>query len=593
MKRRDLLVGLCAAPIAAYASSALAQVDGPVAKDAYSIANAVQGYRLAKRPLLTAVRCITLADMAVWQAFTGQAPDMIHAFGQYGLGGSTPYQNNVGTFDQCIGQVESQCAAYPGIPLIWAIPLATNTQAMTAVSAGTFDQQYTAMFEQIEAHQPNGDIFVRLGHEAGFGYGTPTWPWAVTNATTAGQYIAAFQHVAALMRNISPRLKAVWCVPLQSTDSVGTVFDPTGQTGTEGYYPGNAYVDVISIDAYYVASSAAYNQTFDTMSYAPAVLGYAANPYGIRYIADFARASGKPMSFDEWMVGMDNPGYVRDMGNFINDPANNVLYHGVWNRDASSQFTCRLTPDGSVQKPLSRAAYLHGFHGVGAPLSEQSETSTFINRAPNIPTGVMSVYRNEIDTLYAALKSFGLLQYLDALYMLAGPDNDTTLLSLTTPGGGVSGYTVANYKLSRTGSPIFTANSGWSGDGSTSDYLSTGINLSTAPALKASQNSMHMGAWFLTANPGAGATSSYDVGCAGSAIGINGAGYFQGQPNYGSPKTMSAAAAAPGHIMWNSRIPKPQPSARLRQRAAGRRQQPDGLPFWGRLQRQHKPERRA
>jgi len=204
-----------------------------------------------------------------------------------------------------------------------------------------------------------------------------------------------------------------------------------------------------------------------------------------------------------------------------------------------------------VQKPLSRAAYLHGFHGVGAPLSEQSETSTFINRAPNIPTGVMSVYRNEIDTLYAALKSFGLLQYLDALYMLAGPDNDTTLLSLTTPGGGVSGYTVANYKLSRTGSPIFTANSGWSGDGSTSDYLSTGINLSTAPALKASQNSMHMGAWFLTANPGAGATSSYDVGCAGSAIGINGAGYFQGQPNYGSPKTMSAAAAAPGHIMWN------------------------------------------
>jgi len=67
-------------------------------------------------------------------------------------------------------------------------------------------------------------------------------------------------------------------------------------------YPGDAYVDVIGMDAYDQPSGASFREQRD-------------EPYGLSAQVAFAKAHGKPVSYPEWGLfrNGDNPAYVRGM----------------------------------------------------------------------------------------------------------------------------------------------------------------------------------------------------------------------------------------------------------------------------------------
>ena len=102
----------------------------------------------------------------------------------------------------------------------------------------------------------------------------------------------------------------------------------------EAAYPGNAYVDIIGLDAYDTSTVSAANPSArwnDQLN----------RPYGLLWQRSFAAAHGKPMSFPEWgladryidnLGGGDNPDYIARMVDWIG--ANNFMYSSYFEVDA-------------------------------------------------------------------------------------------------------------------------------------------------------------------------------------------------------------------------------------------------------------------
>ena len=113
-------------------------------------------------------------------------------------------------------------------------------------------------------------------------------------------------------------------------------------------YPGNAYVDIIGIDAYDASCVSSSNVTFSQL---------ANEPDGLASVEAFAVAHGKPMSLPEWglfaSAGGDNPGYISGIGSMV--AHGNFSFETYF--DAGSQNTLEL---GSGT-PLSTAAFQQSF----------------------------------------------------------------------------------------------------------------------------------------------------------------------------------------------------------------------------------------
>jgi len=505
----------------------------------------------ANGPLASAklcVRCDARSDYDAWTAWAGRTPDFVHAFGNAGGSGGS-FANPVGTWDACLGQVRTLCQTWAGIPLAWALPLCTTTQPLTDTTAGTYNGVINAMADAILAHNPVGPIPVRIGWEA---YTPGAWPWAATTASGSTDFLNAFRVMAALLKARSPRLKVILCVSAYNFDSTGAEFDPTTA------YPGDAFVDVIGVDAYLIGADVSKAVTFARASQGKDLVGAAGFRFGLKYMAEFARAHNKMMSIDEWGIGADRPDYIRDMAQFIADPANRVWYHGYWNKNAGAAapgpypFPCRLTPDGGNAYDLSRAAFLDNLNGTGRTYAEQPETPAYFARATTAPTDAR---RTAVDTLVATLRRFGLLSTvdgtpaLDGLYLFAAADSEIARLGLNLPGGFTTTVPTATGKATISGNVGFTADRGFAGDGSAA-YLNLNVNpVTVTPTGKFTQNSGHMGAWFLTASTPA--AQQFEVGNANSAIGMNNAGAFVGRPNQSSTVTLVNSGSGPGHVLWN------------------------------------------
>ena len=500
-----------------------------------------------------AVRCDAVSDAVEWQVFTGRAPDLIHAFA------------NASTWAGVISAVSSACSTFAGKKLVWAFPLATGTNGSSGSvptqdttpaqwAAGTYDANINYCLDQMLAHNPEGPIYIRPGWEAG---NYSAFPWGATTsiANARTDYIAAFQHVSALIRAKSPRFVISWCVADQNFDYTAAVVDPTN--GTTGFDPGVAYYDAVGIDAYLIGNDVSNGQDFNHLAHTTA------NPrllspdvaYGMQFLANFARTNNRAMTIDEWGIGAERPDYVRDMAQLVANPLNRVLYHGYWNKNAGTQvsgqypFPCRLS-DNSNAYPLSKAAYLYYFYGRGLPVTEQPETSALIARTTStISTSDRAAY----DTFFATLRSNGLLPYLDGVSILCGMDNNITLLNLLGAGGftTTAPRTVGRFGIN--GAPTFTPYAGYQGGGTTADYLRLASSSNTAGSLnsKFTQNSAHLGIYSTTYSSNAGA-QTYEAGVASSFIGRIGTGLnWVGRPNTSATVSISNSGQNNGHVMWN------------------------------------------
>jgi beta-mannanase len=118
------------------------------------------------------------------------------------------------------------------------------------------------------------------------------------------------------------------------------------------FYPGNAYVDIIGIDAY-----------DDTGVSIPAVgqsgrfHALASEPDGLYAVEAFAVANGKPLSIPEWgtlSTRGDDAAYVTSMANLV--ASDDVAFQTWFNAGVEDVY--QLNP---AQAPLSLAAYVAAF----------------------------------------------------------------------------------------------------------------------------------------------------------------------------------------------------------------------------------------
>lgn len=112
-----------------------------------------------------------------------------------------------------------------------------------------------------------------------------------------------------------------------------------------------------------------------------------------------------------------------------------------------------------------------------------------------------------INDLIVALKNAGVWTKYDAFYMCAAE----------TVQAAQRNWVADAFNLSEVNAPAFVADRGYTPNGTTS-YCDTGFDPTTAPSPKFTQNNAYMGAWHRTDLPGAGATTSSDVGNTTSRI---------------------------------------------------------------------------
>jgi hypothetical protein len=118
------------------------------------------------------------------------------------------------------------------------------------------------------------------------------------------------------------------------------------------FYPGNAYVDIIGIDAY--DDSGISLPSINTPARWAALAG---EPEGLDALETFASAHGKPLSIPEWATVAsqgDDANYVSEMGAFI--AAHDVAFQSWFDTDDDG-----ILPLSSSQAPLSLKAYIKAF----------------------------------------------------------------------------------------------------------------------------------------------------------------------------------------------------------------------------------------
>lgn len=217
-----------------------------------------------------------------------------------------------------------------GHSIMWSVPLIVDGATLDQAAAGAYDNYWLDAAKALASTPGTDPIIVRTGWEFNIPGGQP---WA--DAGHEAAYVASFQHFVDVFDSVSNRFEFDWNFNI-------------GQNDPSASYPGDKYVNIISIDDY-------YNQTWDSTDPVQAFNYNVTRPYGLQWLQDFATAHGKPTAFSEWGVQNDNAGpYIDLMSKWFAD--HDVMYQNYWNSDAG--FAGRLD-DGS--KPDAAAAYKADF----------------------------------------------------------------------------------------------------------------------------------------------------------------------------------------------------------------------------------------
>ncbi|HEY8967390.1 MAG TPA: glycosyl hydrolase [Candidatus Methylacidiphilales bacterium] len=209
-------------------------------------------------------------------------------------------------------------------------PGAGSPVSLAQGATGAYNAYFQALAQNLVRNGLANNTIIRLGWEFNGGW----YAWHADTAALAASYAAYWQQIVTTMKAVpgAGNLKFAW----------------NGATGWSSYaltaaYPGDAYVDFVGVDAYdqsWAANSypypsgatAAQLQTCRQNAWND-LSGTANN--GIAWWKAVAVAHGKPFVIPEWGLcvrtdghgGLDNPYFVQQMYNLIQDPANNVYFH--------------------------------------------------------------------------------------------------------------------------------------------------------------------------------------------------------------------------------------------------------------------------
>lgn len=232
-----------------------------------------------------------------------------------------------------------------GYDMIWGVPILPGTggpYSLATGATGAYNQYFVTLAQRLVA-DGQGSAILRLGWEFNGGW----FPWAANGQATA--FVAYWQQIVGAMRSVpGADFKFEWN-PTRGDLGVGNLAD---------YYPGDNYVDIVGLDVYdtewanYPGASAEFIQMED-------------QSYGLNWLAAFAAAHNKAMSFPEWGLGWgpsndsgpvsdpnrqvsggDDPTFVNDMSQWIS--SHDVMEATFWDYGSSSI--------ANGQNPLTMAA---------------------------------------------------------------------------------------------------------------------------------------------------------------------------------------------------------------------------------------------
>ena len=222
------------------------------------------------------------------------------------------------------------------IPVVGA-PIATGaTLALAAV--GTYDTYWEqCAVNMLAANDKSPFIVIRPLWE----FNLPIWDWY--GPGHEADYIATFRRIAGIFHAASPRFLISWC-PNHTYDYLGSPYD------VSLCWPGDAYVDICSMDVYMnsVYDLAGANTETTAWTYKRDA------SYGIQWLVDWAATHSKRWAIDEWGVDSDVTTYIALKAEYLRD--NGCLYANYWN--SNSAFQGKLSDN---QYPAAAAKFILEF----------------------------------------------------------------------------------------------------------------------------------------------------------------------------------------------------------------------------------------
>jgi hypothetical protein len=244
-------------------------------------------------------------------------------------------------------------------------PEANSVQACANGATGDPDNPFVIHFKDVAATLVRHGLdhaILRVGHEF-----TGNWyPWSVTGPdgqpnANRSNYADCYRNIVIILRTAQPQ--AHWTFDWNPTPEAPAAL-------LAATWPGDAYVDVVSTDAYDQAWPF-YAKDCDTACRAAAQIRHWGEMRGrLEAIRAFALGHGKRMGLPEWGVvdeghggGGDDPVFIRGMRRFIRASGHGLAYQLYFDVDAPNGAH-RLYGQPATF-PKAAAAFRRGFGGPG------------------------------------------------------------------------------------------------------------------------------------------------------------------------------------------------------------------------------------
>jgi len=277
----------------------------------------------------------TPSGMAAFAQQTGSSPTLATVYlpgsngwsGMDGAGGSLNYLSQ-----EYGGSGYTLSIGVPIIPTSGGTAVGTLAQGAT----GAYNSSYVTLAQSLVAGGQS-NAYLRLGWE----FDGSWFAWAATTPSAEASYASYFQQIVTAMRSVpGEHFRFVW-------NPDAGAFTQSGYS-VAAAYPGNAYVDVIGLDA--------YDQSWTTPLTPTNVWSSTTLPT-LTAAGQFAASNGKPLAFCEWGLAIRSDGHgLGDDPYFVNQmvawmKSNDVTYESYF--DANSGGVNSLITGGSFPNGLA------------------------------------------------------------------------------------------------------------------------------------------------------------------------------------------------------------------------------------------------
>lgn len=236
-----------------------------------------------------------------------------------------------------------QYKAFPRLVVV-DVPLLPLSRGGTlrVVAAGKDDRYFRAMARTLVS-LGRGNAVLVLGSEF-------NGDWESYSAFHPKVFVAAFRHVAKLLKAVSPAFRIDWCG--------NAVDNQAGHNPFRADYPGDDFVDIIGVDAYEHPDSKIASRGFKH---------WLDQPFGVADWARFARKHHRPFSVPEWGLtrqGGDDPRFIRGMFWFFSANFQNLAFEDYFNQTGPPSDNSLTHP---VMMPQASRTYARLWSGLPLP----------------------------------------------------------------------------------------------------------------------------------------------------------------------------------------------------------------------------------